>query len=437
MPRSIELKTAIPGPRSVDLHERRRRSVPRGISHMTPICADRGVGALVVDLDGNRLLDFAGGIGTLNVGHANPDVVAAASAQLAKLTHTCFSVALYESYVALAEKLNAITPGAFPKKTMLANSGAEALENAVKIARHSTGREAVLVFEHAFHGRTLLTMSMTSKVRPYKFGFGPFAPEIYRLPYPYTYRDPIAADAAAYERTLRDFFSTHVAAEKIACLVLELVLGEGGFVVAPPEAVRAMERICKERGILLVIDEVQTGFGRTGRMFACEHYGVEPDLLTTAKSLGGGLPVSAVTGRAEIMDSAEAGGLGGTYAGNPVACAAALAAIEFLETHRLCNRAAEIGRVVEERFRCFYDRFPFIGEARGLGAMRALEIVKDRETKEPDKERTDRILRKACENGLILISAGTYGNVIRTLMPLVITDVQLQEGLEVLEHALQ
>jgi len=437
MSRSIELKTAIPGPRSAELHERRRQSVPRGISHMTAVCADRGEGAVVVDLDGNRLLDFAGGIGTLNVGHANPDVVAAAGAQLAKLTHTCFAVALYEGYVELAEKLNEITPGRFEKKTMLVNSGAEAIENAVKIARHHTGREAVLVFEHAFHGRTLLTMSMTSKVRPYKLGFGPFAPEIYRLPYPYTYRYPIAADAAAYERTLRDFFSTHVAAEKIACVVLELVLGEGGFVVAPRDAVQAIEQICRERGILLVIDEVQTGFGRTGRMFACEHYGIEPDLLATAKSLGGGLPISAVTGRAEYMDSAEPGGLGGTYSGNPVACAAALAAIEFLESRHLCDRAVEIGRQVEERFRCFYDRFPFIGEARGLGAMRALEIVKDRATKEPDRDRTDRILRKACENGLILISAGTYGNVIRTLMPLVITDEQLQEGLEVLEHALQ
>jgi 4-aminobutyrate aminotransferase/(S)-3-amino-2-methylpropionate transaminase len=320
---------------------------------------------------------------------------------------------------------------------MLANSGAEAVENAVKIARCFTGREAVVVFEHAFHGRTLLTMSMTSKVRPYKFGFGPFAPEIYRLPYPYTYRNPSAADGPANEAALRDFFSTHVAAEQVACVVLELVLGEGGFVVAPPEAVRVIEEFCRRNGILLVIDEVQTGFGRTGRMFACEHYGIEPDLLTMAKSLGGGLPISAVTGRADIMDRAAIGGLGGTYAGNPVACAAALAAIEFIEESRLCERAMEIGRQVEERFRCFYDRFPFIGETRGLGAMRALEIVKDRGTKEPDKERTNRVIQKAYENGLILISAGTYGNVIRTLMPLVITDDQLQEGLGVFEYALQ
>jgi 4-aminobutyrate aminotransferase/(S)-3-amino-2-methylpropionate transaminase len=436
MSRSILLKTAIPGPRSAALMERRHASVPRGIAHATPVCVEEAQGAVVIDVDGNRLLDFAGGIGTLNVGHANPDVVKAAAAQLPKLTHACFAVSVYEGYVALAEKLNQITPGSFAKKTMLVNSGAEAVENAVKIARRSTGREAVVVFEHAFHGRTLLAMSMTSKVRPYKFGFGPFASEIYRLPYPYSYRNPSLATAPAYEALLHDFFSTHVAADKVACVVLELVLGEGGFVVSPPEVVRVLERFCRQNGILLVIDEVQTGFGRTGRMFACEHYGAEPDLLTMAKSLAGGLPVSAVTGRASIMDAADVGGLGSTQMGNPVACAAALAAIDFMETHQLCERAAEIGRQVEERFRCFYDRFSFIGEARGLGAMRALEIVKDRGTKEPDKERTNRILQKAHESGLILISAGTYGNVIRTLMPLVITDDQLQEGLEVLEHAL-
>jgi 4-aminobutyrate aminotransferase / (S)-3-amino-2-methylpropionate transaminase / 5-aminovalerate transaminase len=436
MPRSIFLKTAIPGPRSAALLERRHQNVPRGIAHATPVCAERAEGAVVVDVDGNRLLDFAGGIGTLNVGHANPDVVRAAAEQLSKLTHMCFSVAAYERYVALAEKLNRITPGAFAKKTMLANSGAEAIENAVKIARSFTGRKAVVVFDHAFHGRTLLTMSMTSKVRPYKFGFGPFAPEVYRLPVPYEYRTPFSA-ASAYAAAVREFFRTQVAAEEVACLVLELVLGEGGFVVLPAEAVAFLSQFCRENGILLVIDEVQTGFGRTGRMFACEHYGIEPDLLTMAKSLGGGLPISAVTGRSEIMDHAEVGGLGGTYTGNPVACAAALAAIEFLERNRLCERAQDIGRQVEERFRCFYDRFPFVGEIRGLGAMRALEIVKDRASKEPDKDRTNQVIQKAYENGLILLSAGTYGNVIRTLMPLVISDEQLQEGLEVLEHALQ
>jgi len=435
MPRSIVLRTAIPGPRSAALLARRGAAVPAGISHATPVFAERGEGALLTDVDGNVLIDFAGGIGTLNVGHAHPEVVAAAREQAGRFTHTCFSVAMYEGYVALAEKLNAITPGSFPKKTMLANSGAEAVENAVKIARSATGREAVVVFDHAFHGRTLLTMSMTSKVRPYKFGFGPFAPEVYRLPYPYPYRMPFGG-VDGWKAAVEEFFFTQVAAEKVACVVIELVLGEGGFVVAPKEAVEFLARLCRERGILLVVDEVQTGFGRTGRLFASEHYGVAPDLMTMAKSLGGGLPISAVTGRAEVMDKAPSGGLGGTYTGNPVSCAAALAAIEVIEKSRLPERGAEIGRAVEKKFGELFDRFPFIGEARGLGAMRALELVKNRASKEPDKDRTQRVVQKACENGLIVLSAGTHGNVLRTLMPLVITDAQLQEGLEVLEHAL-
>jgi 4-aminobutyrate aminotransferase/(S)-3-amino-2-methylpropionate transaminase len=294
----------------------------------------------------------------------------------------------------------------------------------------------VVVFEHAFHGRTLLTMSMTSKVRPYKFGFGPFAPEVYRLPYPYAYRDHYTGPANA-ARELEDFFKTQVAAEKVACVVLELVAGEGGFIVAPAPWVDLLVRFCRDHGILLVVDEVQTGFGRTGRMFACEHYGIAPDVMTMAKSLAGGLPLSAITGRTEVMDSAHVGGLGGTYTGNPVACAAALAAVDYIERERLPERAARIGDEVERRFQCFVDRFPFVGDARGLGAMRALELVKDRDTKEPDKDRTDRVIRKAYEAGLLLVGAGTYGNVIRTLMPLVVTDAELTEGLDVLEKALQ
>ena len=436
MSSSIRLKTAIPGPRSQELAARRERAVPKGIGHSTPVYAASAHGSLLTDVDGNVFLDFAGGIGTLNVGHTNPEVVRAATEQLARATHTCFSVAPYESYVALAEALNRLTPGDFAKKTMLANSGAEALENAVKIARHATNREAVVVFEHAFHGRTLMTLSMTSKVRPYKFGFGPFAPEVYRLPFPYEYRGHYDGRAEAAAQ-LEEFFRTQVAAEKVACVVLELVLGEGGFIVAPRDYVDTLARVCREHGILLVIDEVQTGFGRTGRLFACEHYGLAPDLIATAKSLGGGLPISAVTGRAEVMDSAQVGGLGGTYTGNPVSCAASLAALEFLERNRLWERAEAIGRVVEQRFRCFLDRFPFVGDARGLGAMRALELVRDKKTKEPDKERTDRVLRGAYERGLLLVTAGTYGNVIRTLMPLVITDDELTEGLDVLEKALE
>ena len=380
MSASIHLKTAVPGPQSRALAARRDAAIPRGISHSTPVYAASARGALLTDVDGNVFIDFAGGIGTLNVGHANPGVVQAAAEQLGRLTHTCFSVAPYEGYVALAETLNRITPGTQPKKTMLANSGAEALENAVKIARCATGREAVVVFEHAFHGRTLLTMSMTSKVRPYKFGFGPFAPEVYRLPYPYEYRGHYTGpgDAAAQ---LEDFFKTQVAAEKVACVVLELVAGEGGFIVAPAEWVDLLARFCREHGILLVIDEVQTGFGRTGRMFACEHYGLTPDLMTMAKSLAGGFPLSAITGRADVMDSAHIGGLGGTYTGNPVSCAAALAAVDYIEREKLPERAARIGEEVERRFQCFVERFPFVGDARGLGAMRALELVKDRASK--------------------------------------------------------
>jgi 4-aminobutyrate aminotransferase/(S)-3-amino-2-methylpropionate transaminase len=279
-------------------------------------------------------------------------------------------------------------------------------------------------------------MSMTSKVRPYKFGFGPFAPEVYRLPYPYAYRGHYSGPAAA-ARELEDFFQTQVAAEKVACVVVELVAGEGGFIVAPREWVDLLAGFCRAHGILLVVDEVQTGFGRTGRLFACEHYGLEPDLLTMAKSLAGGFPLSAVTGRAEVMDTAHVGGLGGTYTGNPVSCAAALAAIDHIERERLPERAARIGEEVGRRFQCFVERFPFVGDARGLGAMRALELVQDRGTKAPDKDRTDRVIRRACETGLLLVGAGTYGNVIRTLMPLVVTDAELTEGLDVLEKALE
>lgn len=434
--KSIVLKTAIPGPRSRALLARREAAVVRGVANTTPLFIERAQGALLEDVDGNTFLDFAGGIGTMNLGHSNPEVVAAARDQLGKLTHTCFSVAMYESYVELAEVLNRITPGAFAKKTMLANSGAEAVENAIKVARHATGRPAVVVFEHAFHGRTLLTMTMTSKVKPYKVGFGPFSPEVYRLPFPYLYRRQGVATEAVFEAEIEEFFSTHVAPERVACVVIELVTGEGGFMVAPPEYVRALVRVCKQHGILLVADEIQTGWGRTGKLFASEHYGLEPDLITLAKSMAGGLPLSALVGRATVMDSPQVGGLGGTYSGNPVACAAALAAIRFIDTSGLVERAAEIGRRSEARFRSFHESFPHVGDARGLGAMRALELVQDRVSKTPDKDRTQRVIRWAYEHGLVLIGAGTHGNILRTLMPLTLSDEQLDEGLDVLEAAL-
>jgi 4-aminobutyrate aminotransferase/(S)-3-amino-2-methylpropionate transaminase len=435
----MRIQTEIPGPRSRALLARREAAIPAGISHSAPVFVDHAAGALLHDVDGNTFIDFAGGIGTLNVGHAHPAVVEAARAQLGRFTHSCFAVAPYESYVELAERLNRAVPGAFAKKTLFANSGVEAVENAVKIARRATGREAVLVFEHAFHGRTLLGMSMTSKVKPYKLGFGPFAPEIYRLPYPYLYRRAagLTADEAAFRRELEEFFATHVAAEKVACVVMELVLGEGGFVVAPPAYVQVLLEHCRRHGILFVADEIQTGFGRTGRMWAMEHYGIEPDLTTLAKSIAGGLPLSAVTGRADLMDAAQIGGLGGTFVGNPVACAAALAVLDLYADGSLLARAAEIGARAEARLAGLAARHESIGEVRGLGAMRALELVQDRATREPDKERTQAVVRRAWERGLLLLSAGTHGNVIRTLMPLVITDAELAEGFDVLEQALE
>ncbi len=433
MSKCIQLKTSVPGPKSLELLERREQNVPRGIFNSTPVFIDRAEGALLYDVDGNTLIDFAGGIGTMNVGHCNPEVVDAARRQMEKITHTCFSVTMYESYILLAEKLNRITPGAFPKKTMFANSGAEGVENAVKIARHFTKRSGIVVFEHAFHGRTLLAMSMTSKVKPYKFGFGPFAPEVYRLPFPYEYRAPGSADPAILE----EFFASHVAPETVACIVLEPVLGEGGFLVAPPDYVRALAELCKKHGILLIADEVQTGFCRTGSMFVSAQYDLQPDLIVMAKSIAGGLPLSAVTGRAEIMDSAQIGGLGGTFAGNPVSCAAALAAIEFMEKEKLAERAGQIGGKVRETFLRLQESHPSVGDVRGLGAMMAIEFVKDRKNKEPDKELTNAIIRRCYEHGLIVLAAGTHGNVIRTLMPLVISNDQLLEGLEVLGYAIQ
>jgi len=437
---SIVLVTEIPGPRSRSLWARREKATPRGLAHTAPIFVDRAEGALLHDVDGNVLIDFAGGIGTLNFGHTNPAVVDAVREQVGKLTHACFTVVGYEPYLLLAERLNELVPGAFDKKTMLANSGAEAVENAVKIARHATGRQGVVVFEHGFHGRTLLGLSMTSKVRPYKLGFGPYAPEIYRMPFPYEYRRETPCTAAAYEREIRDFFASYVAPEQVACVVMELVTGEGGFIPAPPAFVEALIKVCRGNGILFVDDEIQTGFGRTGKMFACEHYAelfdFEPDLVITAKSMGGGLPISAVTGRAEIMDSPQAGGLGGTYLGNPVACAAALAVLDSVEKEGMVERARRLGAKVETRFAELASRYSRIGDARGLGAMRALEFVKDRVTKEPDKEFTQRVIQSAYKSGLLLLSAGTAGNVVRTLMPFVITDDQLDEGLALLERVI-
>ena len=437
---TIQLRTPIPGPKSQEWMQRRQAAVARGVSHATQIFAARAEGATIEDVDGNRFLDFAGGIGVVNVGHRAPSVVEAIRKQLDAFVHTCFSVAPYGKYVELAEKLNSLVPGTFPKKTVLVNSGAEAIENAVKIARCYTHRPAIICFEDAFHGRTMLTMSLTSKTHPYKAGFEPFATDIYRIPYAYCYRCsyslqyPSCGVFCAHH--LEDTFKRVVAAEAVAAVVVEPVLGEGGFVAPPAEFFTIIQDICRRNKILLVADEVQTGFGRTGAMFACERYGVTPDILVSAKSIADGLPLAAVTGHAEIMDAPGVGGLGGTYGGNPLACAAALAVIETLERENLPARAEQIGTRFDARAREWKKRWPLIGDVRGLGAMRALELVRPGATREPAKEETDKVLRHCLEHGLILVSAGSYGNVIRLLMPLVITDQEFDEGLQVMEDAL-
>lgn len=436
---TIRIVTEIPGPRSREIFAARQANVPRGVYNVTPIAAAKTEGATLTDVDGNVYIDFAGGIGVLNAGSNHPEVVAAIKEQADQFLHTCFNVAMYEPYVRLAAELNRITPGSFPKKTLLINSGAEAVENAVKLARRHTGRPAIITFTNAYHGRTLLTMSLTGKVSTYKFGFGPFAPEVYRLPACYPYRSPFAtpADAAEYAlQEVRRAVEQEIGPSQVAAMIIEPVQGESGFLVQPPEFLQGLRRICDEHGILLIIDEIQTGFARTGKMFACEHAGVVPDLITTAKSLANGLPLAAVTGRAEIMDSAQEGGLGGTYSGNPVACAAALKVIEIMERDNLPDRGAAVGETVMARFRSWKDRYSLVGDARGLGAMCAIELVKDRQTKEPATEETGLIFKRAMEGGLMMMKAGNANNVIRFLAPLAITDEQLTEGLDVLEAAI-
>lgn len=435
----IRIKTKVPGPASLALLAERRANVSDAVFTQVPIFIARANNATVTDVDGNVFLDFAGGIGANNVGHCHPEVVEAAKKQIANLIHSSFSVASYEPYVLLAEKMNQITPGTFEKRTAFFNSGAEAVENAVKFSRFSTKRQGVVVFEHAFHGRTLLTMSMTSKVKPYKFGFEPFAPEIYRMHMPYLYRRPKEMTEAAYIRQcieeINIFFETQVAAEETACLVLEPVLGEGGFIVPPVDWMNALAERCRKEGIVFVADEVQTGFCRTGKMFATERFGVVPDMIVTAKSIAGGFPLSAVTGRKEIMELPP-GEIGGTFGGNPVSCAAGLAAIHVMREERLERAAMQIEKVVARRFNSLKSRSPFVGDVRGLGAMQALEIVEDKDSKEPAKELTQEIVRKCYEKGLLLFTGGTYGNVVRTLMPLTIPIEHLEEGLDVLEDVI-
>ena len=437
---TIHIRTPIPGPESQRWMQRRQSSVPRGVYNITPIFLARGDGAAVEDVDGNVFLDFAGGLGCLNVGHRAPAVVEAVRRQTDRFLHGCMHVTHYDAYIRLAEAMNARTPGSFPKKTLLVNSGAEAVENAVKIARAYTGRAGVLAFEHAFHGRTLLTLSLTGKTHPYKIGFGPFVPETYRMPYAYCYRCAYNLSypscGVTCARKIEEVFMTVVSADSLAAVILEPVLGEGGFVPAPKEFFEILTEICRPRGILLIADEIQTGFGRTGTLFASEQVSFEPDLLVAAKSLAGGLPLASVTGRAEIMDAPIVGALGGTFGGNPVACEAALAVLQTFDAQGLGERARRIGELFERATRDWPERFPLIGDIRGRGAMRALELVRDRTTREPAKEETQAVIRQCHERGLIILPAGTYGNVIRLLVPLVATDEQIGEGLTVLQAAL-
>jgi len=437
----IQLNTEIPGPRSRALLARRARAVPRGVPAVTPIAVVRAEGAVVTDADGNCLIDFGGGIGVVNTGHRHPGVVEAVRRQLDQFAHVCFPVSTYEPYVELAERLNRITPGTHEKRTFFVNSGAEAVENAVKVARSFTGRPAILCFEHGFHGRTNLAMGLTSKVVPYKKGFGPFAPELYRIPYPYCYRcgeGPRGGRCCLADQSrLEGLLSTIVDPGAVAAVIMELELGEGGFVPAPPEYVAMLAAFAKQHGILFIADEIQTGFGRTGKLFASEHYDLVPDIIITAKSLAGGLPLAAVTGRADVMEASHVGGLGGTYGGNPLACAAAIAVIEAMESERIPARAARAGDRIAARFREWQAHYPCIGDVRGLGAMIGMELVADRATRAPDKALAGRLLTAALERGLILLSSGTFGNTIRVLAPLTADDAVLDEGLGVLGAALE
>ncbi len=432
---SIKLNTSIPGPRSKALVERSASAVARGVSQLTPIFVERSEGAVIEDVDGNCFLDLAGGIGCLNVGHREPGIVNALHAQADRFLHTCFMVTPYESYVRVCEKLNALAPGSTPKKTILLNSGAEAVENAIKIARAYTKRPGVICFEDGFHGRTLLALSLTSKTQPYKAGFEPFASDIYRVPYAYCYRCSYSLTYPGCKlhcaHHLEDTFKRVVAAESVAAIIVEPVLGEGGFVPPPQEWLGVISDICRKHGLLLIADEVQSGFGRTGKLFACEHSGVEPDLIVSAKSLGGGLPLAAVTGKAHIMDNTGPGSLGGTFGGNPMACEAALAVLDALDKNQLYAQAMRLGSQFRDRALRWKQTFGCIGDVRGIGAMQGLELVLADGS--PDSTTTKHLTRYCYEHGVILVTAGTYSNVIRILMPLVITETQMDEALDVME----
>jgi 4-aminobutyrate aminotransferase/(S)-3-amino-2-methylpropionate transaminase len=435
---NIRLKTEIPGPHSRALTARRLQAIPRGVYASTPLFVRHAEGAMLEDVDGNRFIDLGGGIGCANVGHRHPKVISALRAQLDAFLHLCFQVTGYESYIAVAEKLNQLTPGNFAKKTFLVNSGAEAVENAVKIARAFTGRPAVLSVEDGFHGRTMLGMSLTSKTHPYKEGFGPFLPDVYRIPYGVPANARLSSRAPMTEGQVAELldqtFRRVVAAESVAAIVVEPVLGEGGFVVPPAGFLPALAKICRERGIVFVADEVQTGFGRTGELFASSHFGIEPDLILTAKSLGGGMPLAAITGRAEIMDAPGPGGLGGTFGGNPACCAAALAVFEAFADGQLLARGRWLGEQFQHKAAAWQRQHGFIGDVRGVGAMQAMEFVDGHGAACAGAAK--KLVQHCLLHGVLLLSAGTYDNVIRLLMPLTISDEEFADALQVLEDGL-
>jgi 4-aminobutyrate aminotransferase/(S)-3-amino-2-methylpropionate transaminase len=416
------------------LHERRQNAVPRGVTNSLPVYADRGENAQLWDVEGRRYIDFASGISVLNTGHLHPKIKAALSQQLERFTHSCFQVTPYESYIALAEALNALVPGPAPKKTIFLSTGAEAVENAIKIARFHTRRSALIAFSGGFHGRTLACISLTGKVMPYKAGFGPMLPEIYHLPFPIPYHGVTVEDSVA---ALEQLFKADLDPARVAAIIIEPVLGEGGFYQAPAELLRTLRKLCDQHGIVLIIDEIQSGFARTGRMFAIEYSGVEPDIMVVAKSIAAGVPLSAVIGKAHIMDAPNPGGLGGTYAGSPLACAAGLAVLEVMREEKLAERALRIGEFMTARLKALQGRFACIGDVRGVGAMVAMELVKQRRAEAPDAELTSKLVQAAGRAGLIILACGIYSNVIRFLAPLTIPYAHLEEGFNLLEQALR
>jgi 4-aminobutyrate aminotransferase/(S)-3-amino-2-methylpropionate transaminase len=433
-PISDRLRTAVPGPRSEALHQRREKAVAGGVASNLPVYASAGGDGVLTDVDGNEFIDLGSGIAVTGVGNPAPKVATAVGEQASRFTHTCFMVTPYEGYVAVCERLGELTPGDHEKRSALFNSGAEAVENAVKVARHSTGRQAVVVFDHAYHGRTNLTMALTAKNMPYKDGFGPFAPEVFRVPISYPYRDPESMTGQQAATRAINQMATQVGAGNIAAVLIEPIQGEGGFIVPAPGFLPALADWCTRHGVVLIADEIQSGFCRTGAWFAAEHEGLVPDLVTTAKGIAGGLPLAGVTGRAEMMNAVHAGGLGGTFGGNPVACAAALASIETMRSHDLPAAARDIEASALPRLKALAEHDEGIGEARGRGAMLAIELVHPGSS-DPDSERTSRIAQACHQAGVIVLTCGTYGNVIRLLPPLTITQARLDEGITTLEHA--